>query len=96
MTLEWKKVSDENPPTGIELLYAIPASGREGRNFKIYIAKIDRPFERDSIYHPDYYLCSYLKNYEGEHHNTRVSPNHYWANIEAPKAKEHINDQKDL
>jgi hypothetical protein len=87
--MQWKKVSDEKPPKGKDILLLV-SSIKSGIFNSIPLGtiievKTYRPFERDKKYNPDYYEFKYCST------AFELNDEDYWMEIEKPEQFKFIN-----
>lgn len=72
--IEWKKFKDEKPITQKQILYVT-----ENKQFW-FCGYIERPYDLDQKYNPDYYIFKNEKFRDG----LAISSSDYWAEIKLP------------
>ncbi len=86
--ISWKKVSEEMPPLEKEIVIAIPSGHKQdgSRWYRVFIASVHHPYDRDNKFHPDYYTVHSRPNYvTGE--TERLQPDDLWSLLNHPASE---------
>jgi len=82
--MKWTKVKEQMPPLNKRIIIAKQSFLGSRIELQAFLAEIRRPFDKDSIYNPDYY-CYNTEAIDNGNSQITLTDEDYWLDLEIPE-----------